>query len=523
MENMWPPLPDRPLILYLFILFLILFLFMRHKFVAAKRKNFHLPPGPRPLPIIGNVHQMLNERPIEIMEKWHQKHGPMVTLRYGQQLAISVGSFDIAQDLMGKRGAIYSSRPRFIIASERMTSGLNSAIIPYGKKWQNQYRIMNSVLDSSAVNRYHGVEDMESKQALVELLATDDFEAIISRYAGSIVMTLGYGIRLEHTRNEIPTKLLQLNARPFDAIGNSYYQAVELFPILDRLPGFLAPWKRLSADVEQKTTEFHMKHFEVAKSASTWNWVQHALHSKAGSQISPKELAYVIGTLEQAGFEAMLTVLRLLIKAIVLHPHCLEEAQRELDRVVGPDRLPSPDDFPRLPYIKAMINEAMRWQPPTPFAIPHATTQDDEYMGYTIPNGTVIIPNIWVMSFNPEIFPEPHEFKPERWIQNPNLEHSPFGFGRRICPGRHLGWDSIFILMARLMWAYNITHAYRDGKQVDIDPWDIKLTFTAATNPFEASFHVRNQTKHDIIERGWKAVREDTAEILEGIRPKKTM
>ena len=219
----------------------------------------------------------------------------------------------------------------------------------------------------------------------------------------------------------------------------------------------------------------------------------------------------------------MLTVLRLLIKAIVLHRHCLEEAQRELDRVVGPDRLPSFDDFPRLPYIKAMINEAVRWQPPAPFAFPHATTEDDEYMGYTIPNGTVIIPNIWVMSFNPEIFPEPHEFKPERWIQNPNLEHTPFGFGRRICPGGHLGWDSIFILTAWLMWAYNITHAYRDGKRIDIDPWDIKLTFTAATNPFEASFQVRNQKKQDIIKRGWKAVCKDTAEILEEIRPKKTM
>jgi cytochrome P450 len=306
---------------------------------------------------------------------------------------------------MGKRGAIYSSRPRLIIASERMTSGLNSAIIPYGKQWQNQHRIINSVLEFSALNRYCSLEDMESKQTLIELLHTSDFEASLSRYACSIVMTLGYGIRMEHKNDVIPAKLLQLNAHLFDAMGNRYYQAAELFPVFDGLPSFLAPWKRLSADVERKTTELHMKHFNIAKSASTWNWVQNALHSKAGSQVWSKEVAYVIGTLQQAGFEAVLTVLRLLIKAIVLHPHCLEEAQRELDRVVGPGRLPSFDDFPRLPYIKAMINEAMRWQPPAPFAVPHATTQDDEYMGYHIPNGTVIIPNIWVMSFNPEVFP----------------------------------------------------------------------------------------------------------------------
>ncbi|GLA73508.1 hypothetical protein AtubIFM55763_004431, partial [Aspergillus tubingensis] len=70
----------------------------------------------------------------------------------------------------------------------------------------------------------------------------------------------------------------------------------------------------------------------------------------------------------------------------MLHPHCLKKAQQELDQVVGPDRLPSSEDIPQLPYIKAILNEAMRWQPPTPFTIPHATTQDDEYMGYQIPS-----------------------------------------------------------------------------------------------------------------------------------------
>ncbi|PYI03548.1 cytochrome P450 [Aspergillus sclerotiicarbonarius CBS 121057] len=518
MADMWSASPESLLNLHLFIAIFIFSIFIAYTLVP-KPKNLNLPAGPKPLPIIGNVHQMLNQRPIQVMHKWHQDYGTMVSFRYGQQLAISVGSFDIAQDLLAKRGAIYSSRPEFIIASG-MTSGFNSAIMPYSRRWQNQHRIMSSVLDSSAVNRYRGLEDMESKQTLVELLSTDDFEASIRRYAGSIVMTLGYGIRLEGTDNEIPAKLLEINAHPFDAIGNSYYRVMELFPILDKLPGFLAPWKQFAADVERQTTEFHMKHFEIGKAASTWNWAQNALHSNAGSRISSKELAYVIGTLQQAGFEAILTVLRLIIKAIVLHPHCLAEAQRELDRVVGPDRLPSFEDIPHLPYINAMLNEAMRWQPPTPFGIPHATTEDDEYMGYHIPSGTVIIPNIWVMSFNPEIFPDPDEFKPERWIQNPELEHSPFGFGRRICPGRHLGWNSIFILMARLMWAYNITHAYKDGKRIEIDPWAIKLTFTAATVPFMASFQVRSPKKQEIIERDWENVCKDPAQILEQIRPK---
>ena len=496
----------------IFLLFMTYILFLRNT------DSSNLPAGPKPLPLIGNLHQMWNKQPIDCMQKWHREYGTMVTLRYGQQLAISISSFDISQDLTSKRGAIYSSRPRYVVASERMTSGFNAAIMPYGKRWQNQHRIMNSMLEPATVSHYSGVLDLESKQALFELLATSDFEACLSRYAGSVLMTLGHGIWLEETSNDVPAKLLQLNSHPFEAIANSYYQIVELFSILDKLPSVLAPWKRFSAGIEQQTTEFHMKHFETAKSQSPWNWVRSDLHSKIGSEISSKELAYVEGTLEQAGFEAMFTVLRLLIKAIVLHPHCLEEAQRELDSIVGPNRLPSFEDLPRLPYIKALIHEAMRWQPPAPLALPHATTQDDEYMGYRIPKGTIIIPNVWVMSSDAGVFPDPLEFKPQRWIHNPELEHSPFGFGRRICPGRHLAWNSIFILIARLMWAYNITHVSNNGKRVEIDPWDVEIGFTARPKPFSATFQARNAKMQEIIQADWSTVCKDHTRLLDAIQ-----
>ncbi|KAJ5565977.1 cytochrome P450 [Penicillium sp. DV-2018c] len=465
---------------------------------------------------------MLNQRPVDILQGWHEKYGPIISFRFGQQLAISIGSLDIAHNLFNKRGSIHNSRPRFSIASE-MTSGLNTAVMQYGKGWQKQHRIVSPMLDSSTVGRYHILEDMESKQTLFELLHTTNWEDALSRYAASVLMTLGYGIRLESSSTKIPTQLMELNSKPFEAIGNTYYQFAALFPSLDRLPNFLTPWKWDCASVEKQTTELHMEHLEFAKSAPTWNWVQEALQSKTGAQATPKELAYAIGTLEQAGFEAIFTVLRLMIKALVLYPNCLKKAQQELDREVGPERLPSNNDIPNLHYLKAMINEAMRWQSPAPLTIPHATIENDEFMGYSIPKDTIVIPNNWTINFNPEMFPDPYEFKPERWIENPDLDHRPFGYGRRICPGQHLAWSSISIIMARLVWAYDISCAYRDGKRVEVDPWDLKIMFTASSCPFDASFKVRSAERQELIEREWEGACKDLVLISEHIKPNKAV
>jgi len=157
--------------------------------------------------------------------------------------------------------------------------------------------------------------------------------------------------------------------------------------------------------------------------------------------------------------------------AMVLFPEVQRRAQAELDKVIGPDRLPLFTDRPFLPYIEAVVRETLRWHLVTPLGVPHYSTEDDEYKGYYIPKGSVVIGNAWAILHNPEDYPDPEEFMPERYLTddgqlNPNVpdpDIACFGFGRRICPGRYFARDGLFIQIASVLHTFSITPALNEG------------------------------------------------------------
>jgi cytochrome P450 len=142
----------------------------------------------------------------------------------------------------------------------------------------------------------------------------------------------------------------------------------------------------------------------------------------------------------------------------------------ELDRVVGADRLPTWDDEQNLPYLRALIKEVHRWAPITSLSVPHATSEEDMYQGHRIPKGTIVFPNVTSLSRDPEIYDNGEEFRPERFLGNDmhasacvnhpdylKRDHYHYGFGRRVCQGIFVAEASLFIVIARIIWAFNIT------------------------------------------------------------------
>ena len=123
---------------------------------------------------------------------------------------------------------------------------------------------------------------------------------------------------------------------------------------------------------------------------------------------------------------------------MVLNPQVMKKAQDELDRVIGKDHLPDFSDRTNLPYIDAVVKEVLRWNPPLPVGLPSKVTQDDVYRGYFIPAGATVFSNTWAVLRDPNTYPDPSAFNPDRFLKdgeiNPlvfNPEDRVFGSGRR--------------------------------------------------------------------------------------------
>lgn len=179
--------------------------------------------------------------------------------------------------------------------------------------------------------------------------------------------------------------------------------------------------------------------------------------------------------------------------AMTLFPEVQRKAQQEIDQVLGKGQLPKMVDRTRLPYVDAVVKEVLRWHPVAPMGIPHMSIEEDTWDGFRIPKGSLIMPNIWsvlqemrvggkrltinrALTHDPETYDSPMSFNPERFIASDDSapETDPhgivFGFGRRICPGRFLADNTLYLSVAQSLAVFKIDKAEENGKYIDVNP-----------------------------------------------------
>ncbi|KAF5309876.1 hypothetical protein D9619_010560 [Psilocybe cf. subviscida] len=418
-------------------------------------------PGPTGLPIIGNAHQMPSHRPWLVFSAWKRLYGNIIHLNVLGKPIIVVNSAKIAQDLMDKRSSIYSDRPISVMAE--LCGYYNTfGMAPYGDEWRKQRRLVVHDFSPSMTPRYYGLQETAARILVRNLAAMpESLRSEVQLRIGMIILRVAYGYKVESiTDPMLQTELTVVESFSLATAPGRWL--VEIIPALKHLPrwfpgaGFRRQadaWRDLHVKGSHDPYYWCKENLDTGKALSPS--LCGRLIEEAGRNISETDESSLIWAATSTfggGLDTNTTAVLTFFRAMILNPHVVAKAQEEIDRVVGRDRLPSIEDKPDLPYVRSVAAEILRYAPSIPLGIPHTVTKDDYYDGYFIPKGTIVFPNIWHMTHDPEIYPNPDKFDPDRF-KGQDSEMSKvydlvFGFGRRVCPGLHLAQATLFAIVA---------------------------------------------------------------------------
>ncbi|KAF9459218.1 cytochrome P450 [Collybia nuda] len=448
-------------------------------------RDHTLPPGPSGYPFIGNLLQLTKvERPHLLFSEWNRKYGNIVHFSvFGSHLII-INTLPIANDLLEKRGSIYSDRPNMVLENEILGWDAAMPTMRYGAQFRKHRRLSQALLNPNAARGYAQVH----KQVVATLLSSlskcpDKFHDHILVYATSTIFKLAYDLDVKsenHHLVRLANNAVKGSAEAYQASGS----IVDFFPSLKWLytswpdwapfSGFTKAIARLRKEVlKANNIPYDMAKERIRSGVAQPSLVQNAIEVCGGidgvSDEDEKDIRGLAGILYGAGQETTMATLNSFILAMVLFPEVQRKAHAEID-AVSRDKLPDLDDRPHLPYLEAFVKELYRWASPLIIAIPHVVMSDDYYNGYFIPRGTSVIANIYDML---NVCPRSLEFLPERFIDRIDLGEVPmdpreivFGFGRRRCPGMHVADNSVWIAVAQMLTLFNFLPEIIDGKEI---------------------------------------------------------
>ncbi|KAG6847485.1 hypothetical protein H0H93_007829, partial [Arthromyces matolae] len=319
-----------------------------------------------------------------------------------------VNSADAAQELLDKRGAIYSSRPVRTMQAELMGFGFLFSGLPYDD-WYKQHRNMfHQYFQSKTVSNYHDLQLKHSHTLLRNLMSFDPANpALLDRYlrttTAAIVLEICYGHQVADKGDEYVTLADRaLAGVSTSGVFGSYM--VDYIPLLKHVPTWMpgAGFKRQALQWRKLALEMLNQPFEMVKDRLKRGAAEPCLASSeleasfqnGGDKEKETLIKDVAATAYAAGSDTTMSTLASFFLAMVLHPSIQKRAQEELDRVIPHDRLPNFSDRNKLPYLDGLVWECLRWNPVANIALAHLLTAEDEYNGYRIPKGTTVLGNI---------------------------------------------------------------------------------------------------------------------------------
>ncbi|KAF9016760.1 cytochrome P450 [Hymenopellis radicata] len=409
---------------------------------------------------------------------------------------VVLNSAEAASELLDGRSALYSDRPRAVMANELMGWDFMFGFMPYGDEWRALRRLFQQEFHPGAAQRYRPTE-LRATHGLLRRLLDDpeDFYLHIRHLAGATILGIAYGLDVL-PKNDPYIQVAEAGLQSLAQAAAPGAFLVDALPILKYVPEWFpgAGFKRKAKvwrgyAMTMRNMPWAAAKQRIAEGTAVPSYTSYCMEKlDTDSDMSAEDRAkeeYRVtsnaATMYTGGTDSTLSVVSTFILAMIANPGAQARAQAEIDAVLQGE-LPTFLDYGdggrdggRLPYVTALVKEVFRWKNVTPLGIPHLIRTEDVYRGYRIPAGSIVMANAWAMLHNEITYPNPHEFDPDRFM-TPDGRLDPlakdpaplFGFGRRVCPGQYMATSSIWIAIASILAVFHISKAVdEDGNVVE--------------------------------------------------------
>ncbi|XP_038669652.1 cytochrome P450 2J6-like [Scyliorhinus canicula] len=469
-------------------------------YMKRRKKCQNYPPGPRGLPFIGNIHQVdLNNPHLSFAKLW-KKYGNVVSVQFGWSNNVILNGYETIKEALVKKSEDFADRPDLAIYKD-FTRHIGEGIIfaRYGQWWKEQRKFSLLTLRNFGL----GKKSLEMRIMEEAGFLNKEFEDekgrpfdphfIIACATSNIICSIVFGKRFEYQDQTFLGFLKRLQ-ESFELEGAFWGQLLNTFPFIRHFPGphnkIFENQKKSTLFVQEIVTE-HKKSWdpnEPRDLIDAFLAEQEKKKNVPGTSFLANSLLGTVLDLFVAGTETTSTTLRWGLLYMMLHPDVQSKVHEEIDRVIGKERKPTLEDRDEMPYTNAVIHETQRLGNIVPISLPHQTYRDTEVMGYTIPKGTTVIPNLTSAMFDENIWSTPHQFNPGHFL-NPEGKFVkqeafiPFSAGRRVCLGEQLAKAELFLFFTSMFQQFTFhlpenepTPSYTDGKYgITLSPLPYRL------------------------------------------------
>ncbi|XP_058220943.1 cytochrome P450 CYP82D47-like [Rhododendron vialii] len=461
----------------IFIFFLCLYCVRRKNTIPNKKVP---PEAGGGWPLIGHL-PLLRGHMGRLLGALADKHGPIFTIRLGVHRAVVVSKPEIAKEcLSGLNDNAFPNRPKSIAINHLSYNYANFALSPYGPYWREMRKItVLELLSNHRLAMRSHVRESELKNSVKEVynkwVKKGSCLVEMKIWMEDITLKLTAGVIAGNGRINVNDRFREAFKPFFDLMGT--------FTMADAIP-YLRWFDFGGYEKEVKKTGKKMDDL-------LQEWLnEHKRQKNSGNQVAEAEKDFMDvmleildgGTNKILNFEAdtiiKATCVGLILGAIGLtsitltwavalllnNPHVLKKAQEELNTQIGGQRLVQESDIKNLVYIQAIIKETLRLYPPAVLVPPRENLEDCTVDRYHIPAGTILFVNLWKIHHDPQVWPNPWEFRPERFLtthkdvdlRGMHYELLPFGSGRRGCPAISFALQVLQFTLASLVHAFEI-------------------------------------------------------------------